>query len=147
MGEAAETEAAVMAAVDRVEAEIADRVLKTLKKKAQRLVERLKADPKAERNDRGECVCDDVAVTESNMVDLVNDVLRKRVATIRATPQATQRTERSGRQPRSVAVHAATGAVDPPKERKAAATANHPYQAVAHNDMNTTRRDAAETRY
>ena len=62
-------------AVDRVEADIADSAPKTLRKKAKRLVERLKADIKTERNDRDEFVYDGMAVTGSNMMYFVNDVL------------------------------------------------------------------------
>ena len=74
-GEAAETEAAGSSAADRVEADIADSAPKTLRKKAKRLVERFKADINAERSERGEFVGDGMAVTGSNMMDLVNDVL------------------------------------------------------------------------
>ena len=74
--EAEETEAAGSAAVDRVQADISDCVPKTLKNKAKQLVERLKADTKVEWVDRGEFVCDGMAVTGSNMVDLVKNVLR-----------------------------------------------------------------------
>ena len=77
-GEAAETEAEWAATVVRVKADIADSVLKTLIKKAKRLVERHNADTKAERNNRGEFLCDGMAVTGSNLVDLVKDILLKR---------------------------------------------------------------------
>ena len=78
-------------------------------------MERLKADLKVEWNDRYEFVCDGVAVTGNNMIDLLNGKKKEAcvdgVATVRASPQASQRIERSGRPPRSVAVHAASGAV------------------------------------
>ena len=74
-GEAAETEATGSSAADRVEADIADSAHKTLRKKAKRLVKRLKADINAERSDRDEFVWDGMAVTGSNMMNLVNDVL------------------------------------------------------------------------
>ena len=61
-----------------VEVEIVDSVPKTLKRKAQRLVEKLKADSAVDWNDRGEFVHNGEVVTGSNMVDLVNNVLRKR---------------------------------------------------------------------
>ena len=49
----------------------------------------------------------DIRAQPLTRVTVVNDW----VATIRATPQATRCPERSGRQPRSVAVHASSGAV------------------------------------
>ena len=61
-----------------VEVEIFDSVPKTLKRKAQRLVEKLKADSAVDWNDRCEFVRNGEVVTGSNMVDLVIDVLRKR---------------------------------------------------------------------
>ena len=61
-----------------VEIEIVDSAPKTLKRKAQRLVEKLKADSTVDWNDRGEFIYNGEVVTGSNMVDLVNGVLRKR---------------------------------------------------------------------
>ena len=55
-------------------------MLKTMKKKAQRLLEKMKSISGVEWNDRGELVYKNTAVAGSNMVDLVNDVLRKRKA-------------------------------------------------------------------
>ena len=60
-----------------VEVEIVDSVPKTLKRKAQRLVKKLKAVSAVDWNDRGVFVHNREVVTGSNM-DLVSDVLRKR---------------------------------------------------------------------
>ena len=63
-----------------VEKDIVDSVPKTMKKKAQRLLEKMTSMSGVEWNDRGELVYKNTAVTGRNMVDLVNDVLRKRKA-------------------------------------------------------------------
>ena len=60
-----------------VEKDIVDSVPKTMKKKAQRLLNKTKSASGVEWNDRGELVYKNTPVTGSNMVDLVNDVLRK----------------------------------------------------------------------
>ena len=65
-----------------VEIEIVDSAPNTLKRKAQRLVEKLKADSTVDWNDRGEFIYNGEVVTGSNMVDLVNGVLRKRKSVV-----------------------------------------------------------------
>ena len=61
-----------------VEVEIVDSVPKTFKK-AQQLVGKIKAESIVDWNDWGEFVHNGEVVTRSNMVDLVNNVLRKRI--------------------------------------------------------------------
>jgi len=63
-----------------VEKDIVDSVPKTMKKKAQRLLKKMKSVSGVDWNDRGELVYKNTTVAGSNMVDLVNDVLRKRKA-------------------------------------------------------------------
>ena len=65
-----------------VEIEIVDSAPKTLKRKAQRLVGKLKADSTVDWNDRGEFIYNGEVVTGSSMVDLVNGVLRKRKSVV-----------------------------------------------------------------
>lgn len=64
------------AAPSAVEADIVDSVPKTMKVKAKKLMDRLKTQ--LSWTDRGELLHDGTPVPGSNMVDLVNDVLRKR---------------------------------------------------------------------
>ena len=64
------------AAPSAVEADIADSVPKTMKVKVKKLIDRLKTQ--LSWTDRGELLHDGTPVPGSNMVDLVNDVLRKR---------------------------------------------------------------------
>ena len=59
-----------------LENEIIDSVPKTLKQKARRLLDKIKGT--VSWNDRGEMVYRNVPVPGSNIVDLVNDALRKR---------------------------------------------------------------------
>ena len=59
-----------------VEADIVDSVPKTMKVKAKKLMDRLQTQ--LSWTDRGELLHDGTPVPGSNMVDLVNDVLRKR---------------------------------------------------------------------
>ena len=59
-----------------VEADIVDSVPKTMKVKAKKLMDRLKTQ--LSWTDRGELLHDVTPVPGSNMVDLVNDVLRKK---------------------------------------------------------------------
>ena len=59
-----------------VENEIVDSVPKSLKPKARRLLDKIKGT--VSWNDRGEMVYRNVSVPGSNIVDLVNDALRKR---------------------------------------------------------------------
>ena len=60
------------------DADIVESVPKTLKNKALRLLKRLRNDPSSQWNDRGELIIEGSAISGSNMMDLVNDVLRKR---------------------------------------------------------------------
>ena len=60
------------------DADIVESVPKTLKTKALRLMKRLKNDPSTRWNDRGELMIEGSAILGSNMMGLVNDVLRKR---------------------------------------------------------------------
>ena len=64
------------AAPSAVEADIVDSVPKTMKVKVKKLIDRLKTQ--LSWTDRGELLHDGTPVPGSNMVDLVNDVLRKR---------------------------------------------------------------------
>ena len=64
------------AAPSAVEADIVDSVPKTMKVKAKKLMDRLKTQ--FSWTDRGELIHGGTPVPGSNMVDLVNDVLRKR---------------------------------------------------------------------
>ena len=64
------------AAPSAVEADIVDSVLKTMKVKIKKLMDRLKTQ--LSWTDRGELLNVGTSVPGSNMVDLVNDVLRKR---------------------------------------------------------------------
>ena len=63
-----------------LESEIVESAHKTMKKRVRLLLEKLKADPTTQWNERGEFVYSGVPIRGSNMVDLVNDVLRKRKA-------------------------------------------------------------------
>ncbi|KAI0230817.1 hypothetical protein LSAT2_018828, partial [Lamellibrachia satsuma] len=58
-----------------IENEIIDSVPKAMKQKARRLLDKIKGV--VGWNDRGELVYRNTAVPRSNIVDLVNDVLRK----------------------------------------------------------------------
>ena len=49
-----------------------------MKTKALRLMKRLRNDPSSRWNDRGELIIEGSAIPGSNMMDLANDVLRKR---------------------------------------------------------------------
>ena len=59
-----------------IEADVVDTVPKTMQAKPRRLMEHLKRD--IARTARGEMIHDGVPVAGSNVVDLVNDLLRKR---------------------------------------------------------------------
>ena len=63
-----------------LESEIVESAPKTMKKRVRLVLEKLKADPTTQWNERGEFVYNGVPIRGSNMVDLVNDVLRKRKA-------------------------------------------------------------------
>lgn len=66
---------------EAVEREIVASMPKTLKGKAGLLIEKMKADPLCRWNDRGEFVYDGKTIAGSNMVDLVNDLMRTRTKT------------------------------------------------------------------
>jgi hypothetical protein len=63
---------------DPIESEILARVPKTMKAKAQLLLKKTKTNRDITWNEKGELKYKDKTVQGSNMVDLVNDVLRKR---------------------------------------------------------------------
>ena len=63
---------------DQIEQEILESVPKTMKKKAQLLVSKIKMNPDMKWNERGELVYKESVVPNTNMVDLVNDALRRR---------------------------------------------------------------------
>jgi hypothetical protein len=63
---------------DAMEEEILESVPKTMKTKAELLVRKMKADPNIAWSEKGELKYREETVRGSNVVDLVNDVLRKR---------------------------------------------------------------------
>ena len=63
---------------DAIEEEILESVPKTMKTKAELLVRKMKADPNIAWSEKGELKYKGETVRGSNVVDLVNDVLRKR---------------------------------------------------------------------
>ena len=63
---------------DAIEEEILDSVPKTMKTKAELLERKMKADPNIAWSEKGELKYKGETVRGSNVVDLVNDVLRKR---------------------------------------------------------------------
>ena len=63
---------------DAIEEEILESVLKTMKTKAELLIRKMKADPNIAWSEKGELKYKGETVRGSNVVDLVNDVLRKR---------------------------------------------------------------------
>ena len=63
---------------DAIEEEILESVPKTMKIKAELLVRKMKADPNIAWSEKGELKYKGETVRGSNVVDLVNDVLRKR---------------------------------------------------------------------
>ena len=63
---------------DAMEEEILESVPKTMKTKAELLVRKMKADPNIAWSEKGELKYKGETVRGSNVVDLVNDVLRKR---------------------------------------------------------------------
>ena len=64
--------------VDAIEKEVLESVPPRMKKKAQLLINRMKAHPQLKWSDRGELVYKDQVVPDTNVADLVNDVLRRR---------------------------------------------------------------------
>jgi hypothetical protein len=63
---------------DLVDDEILDSIPKTMKSKAQLLLKKMKTNRDITWNEKGELKYKDKTVQGSNVVDLVNDVLRKR---------------------------------------------------------------------
>ena len=63
---------------EKGEEDIVEYVPKAYKSKAQRLLKRLKTHPNLSWNQRGEITWDGRVIPKTNLVDLVNDVLRKR---------------------------------------------------------------------
>ena len=63
---------------DAIEREVVDSVPPCMKKKAQLLINRIKAHPQLAWSDQGELVYKDQVVPNTNVADLVNDVLRRR---------------------------------------------------------------------
>lgn len=61
-----------------VEKDVLESVPNSLKGKAERLLQRLKSNPKINWNDQGELEINGRFIKRSNLTDLVNDVLRKR---------------------------------------------------------------------
>ena len=81
MRDAGTTQAAASSqslAATRADADIVESVPKSLKSKADRLMKRLKNEPTIQWKDRGELILDGATIPESNMMDLVHDVLSKR---------------------------------------------------------------------
>ena len=62
----------------KLEKEVLESVPKTMKQKAQRLMQQLQNHPDLKWNERGELVFNDQVIRHSNIVDLVHDVIRKR---------------------------------------------------------------------
>ena len=61
-----------------LESKIIDSVPKIMRKKARRLLDKIRTGSGVEWNDRGQLLINNTVVPGSNVVDLVNDVLRKR---------------------------------------------------------------------
>ena len=61
-----------------LEKDVFGSVPKTMKRKAERLLQRLQQNPELKWNDQGETEFQGQRVKISNLVELVNDVLRKR---------------------------------------------------------------------
>ena len=61
-----------------LESEIIDSVPKIMRKKARRLLDKIRTGTGVEWNDRGQLLVKNIVVPGSNIVDLVNDILRKR---------------------------------------------------------------------
>ena len=61
-----------------LEKEVLDSAPQVLKKQAQLLMDRVKQDPSMSWNSKGELIVEGKAIPNSNIVDLVNDMLRKR---------------------------------------------------------------------
>jgi len=63
---------------DHIEAEIVKTTPKTLKRRAQALIDRIKSSPILDWNEKGELVYNGESIPNTHIVDLVNDVIRKR---------------------------------------------------------------------
>ena len=66
----------------RLEEEVLESVRRTMKKKVERLLQRLQQHPQFKWNNQGEIEFEGQLVKNSNLVDLVNNVLRKRKKTL-----------------------------------------------------------------
>ena len=64
--------------MDSIEQEVLNSVSKTMKKKAQLLVNHIKNSPAMRWTDKGELVYKDQVLSNTNVADLVNDALRRR---------------------------------------------------------------------
>ena len=67
--------------VSTIEHDVLQTVLKTMKSRAERLLQRIKSHPDITWNPRGEIEYQGQLIENSNLTDLVNDVLRKRRVT------------------------------------------------------------------
>ena len=76
-GEESEGDAAPKRVAD-IEEEVLRTVPKSMKRKAEQLLSRLKTDPVVTWSPNGELSYKGIRVPDSNIVDLINDVLRKR---------------------------------------------------------------------
>ena len=63
---------------DAIEREVLDSVPMRMKKKAQLLINRIKANPRLAWSDMGQLVYKDQVMANTNVADLVNDALRRR---------------------------------------------------------------------
>lgn len=63
---------------DPIEEEVLGSVPKTMKKKAELLLQRMKTSPSMQWTEKGELVYKDKVVPNTNVADLVNDALRRR---------------------------------------------------------------------
>ena len=78
-GEEAEVESAKPSSpLSWIEQDVVESVPKSLKTKAERLLQRIKLDPEVKWNNLGELEYRGQLIKNSNLTDLVNDVLRKR---------------------------------------------------------------------
>ena len=78
-GEEAEVESAKSSSpLSWIEQDVVESVPKSLKTKAERLLQRIKLDPEVKWNNLGELEFQGQLIRNSNLTDLVNDVLRQR---------------------------------------------------------------------
>ena len=79
VGEEAEVESAKSSSpLSWIEQDVVESVPKSFKTKAERLLQRIKLDPEVKWNNLGELEVQGQLIRNSNLTDLVNDVLRKR---------------------------------------------------------------------